>query len=91
VASRKPFVHAVKRGLIIYELWFSSGKSGLKGMGVGAGVLLGSPKLWSLEAGKPVSARDTRRPNIVYIFTDQQSATMMSCAGNKWLKLGFPR
>jgi len=30
VASRKPFVHAVKRGLIIYELWFSSGKSGLK-------------------------------------------------------------
>ena len=27
-----------------------------------------------------------RRPNIVYIFTDQQSASMMSCAGNKWLK-----
>jgi choline-sulfatase len=27
-----------------------------------------------------------RKPNIIYIFTDQQSASMMSCAGNKWLK-----
>jgi choline-sulfatase len=26
------------------------------------------------------------RPNIIYIYTDQQSATMLSCAGNKWLK-----
>ncbi len=26
------------------------------------------------------------KPNIIYIYTDQQSATMMSCAGNKWLK-----
>lgn len=26
------------------------------------------------------------KPNIIYIFTDQQSASMMSCAGNKWLK-----
>jgi arylsulfatase A-like enzyme len=26
------------------------------------------------------------RPNIIYIFTDQQSASMMSCAGNEWLK-----
>jgi choline-sulfatase len=25
------------------------------------------------------------KPNIIYIFTDQQSATMMSCAGNKWI------
>ncbi len=25
-------------------------------------------------------------PNIIYIYTDQQSASMMSCAGNKWLK-----
>ena len=30
VASRKPFVYAVERGLIIHELSFSSGKSGLK-------------------------------------------------------------
>jgi choline-sulfatase len=27
-----------------------------------------------------------QKPNIIYIFTDQQSATMMSCAGNEWLK-----
>jgi len=26
------------------------------------------------------------RPNIIYIYTDQQSASMMSCAGNEWLK-----
>ncbi len=26
------------------------------------------------------------RPNILYIFTDQQSATMMSCAGNPYLE-----
>lgn len=27
-----------------------------------------------------------RRPNILFINTDQQSANMMSCAGNPWLK-----
>jgi choline-sulfatase len=27
-----------------------------------------------------------RRPNIIFILTDQQSATMMSCTGNPWLK-----
>ncbi len=26
------------------------------------------------------------KPNIIYIFTDQQHANMMSCAGNPWLK-----
>lgn len=26
------------------------------------------------------------KPNIIYIMTDQQSAKMMSCAGNKWLQ-----
>jgi len=26
------------------------------------------------------------RPNIIYIYTDQQSANMMSCSGNEWLK-----
>jgi choline-sulfatase len=30
--------------------------------------------------------KKARRPNIIYIFTDQQSATMMSCTGNKYLK-----
>ncbi|UCG59743.1 MAG: sulfatase-like hydrolase/transferase [Phycisphaerales bacterium] len=27
-----------------------------------------------------------RRPNILYIMTDQQHAGMMSCTGNRWLK-----
>ncbi len=26
-----------------------------------------------------------QKPNIIYIYTDQQRAKMMSCAGNKWL------
>lgn len=26
------------------------------------------------------------KPNIIFILTDQQSASMMSCAGNQWLK-----
>ncbi len=39
----------------------------------------------------PVSeaSRDSagqKRPNILFIMTDQQSASMMSCMGNKWLK-----
>ncbi|HVT84252.1 MAG TPA: sulfatase-like hydrolase/transferase [Chitinophagaceae bacterium] len=28
----------------------------------------------------------SRHPNVLVIITDQQSATMLSCAGNKWLK-----
>jgi len=58
----------------------------LRRMGVGTGVLLGGPALQSVGAERPAEARDARRPNIVYIFTDQQSATMMSCTGNPWLK-----
>lgn len=30
--------------------------------------------------------QDAKKPNIIYIYTDQQSASMMSCAGNEWLK-----
>jgi len=32
------------------------------------------------------SAAAGKRPNILFIITDQQSSTMMSCAGNRWLK-----
>lgn len=28
---------------------------------------------------------EAQKPNIIYIFTDQQHANMMSCAGNKWV------
>jgi len=31
-------------------------------------------------------AGEKKQPNIIYIFTDQQHANMMSCAGNKWVK-----
>jgi choline-sulfatase len=34
----------------------------------------------------PAQGEEARRPNIIYIFTDQQSASMMSCTGNPWLK-----
>lgn len=27
-----------------------------------------------------------KQPNIIFIITDQQSATMLSCTGNKWVK-----
>lgn len=36
------------------------------------------------SAPAPQSALPTR-PNIIYIYTDQQHANMMSCAGNPWL------
>ena len=29
--------------------------------------------------------KNADRPNILFIYTDQQGANMMSCAGNKWL------
>lgn len=47
----------------------------------GAGI--GAVMTADLASAKSGSAK---RPNIIYIFTDQQSARMMSCAGNEWLK-----
>ena len=40
----------------------------------------------SASASNTARAARPQRPNIIYIYTDQQSATMMSCTGNKWLK-----
>jgi len=34
----------------------------------------------------PAINEDSRKPNIIYIYTDQQHANMMSCAGNPWLR-----
>jgi arylsulfatase A-like enzyme len=51
----------------------------IKIAGFGVGLAL-APS--GLQAATP----EAKRPNIIYIFTDQQSATMMSCAGNQWLK-----
>jgi len=47
---------------------------------VTVGVALGSVT-WA--AG---SSEQYKRPNILFIMTDQQHAGMMSCTGNKWLK-----
>ena len=33
-----------------------------------------------------VSHKQPKQPNIIYILTDQQSASMLSCAGNRWLQ-----
>lgn len=33
-----------------------------------------------------VAFGQSRKPNILFIMTDQQRADMMSCAGNTWLK-----
>ena len=30
--------------------------------------------------------KEAIRPNIIYIYTDQQHSKMMSCAGNSWLE-----
>ena len=42
--------------------------------------------LLSLVGCSGKQKQEDRKPNIIYIFTDQQSASMMSCAGNPWLK-----
>ena len=38
------------------------------------------------ETSASGSQRKQKRPNILFIMTDQQHAGMMSCTGNKWLK-----
>lgn len=52
----------------------------LKTTALNASILLMPGYLQSAQRGP------RKQPNIIYIFTDQQSASMMSCAGNKWLK-----
>ena len=52
----------------------------LKTTAIGTSVLL---TMGCLEGQ---NKRSIKRPNIIFIITDQQSAGMMSCAGNKWLK-----
>jgi len=47
---------------------------------LGAGVAL-EGVTWAAD-----SSEKEKKPNILFIITDQQHAGMMSCAGNKWLK-----
>jgi len=39
-----------------------------------------------LMSESSASAKEDKRPNILFIMTDQQSAKMLSCTGNTWLK-----
>jgi len=52
----------------------------LKSAAIGGSVLLTEGCL------KTDKKQPLKKPNIIYIYTDQQSGSMMSCAGNKWLK-----
>lgn len=47
-----------------------------------AGAAAAALPRWALGETK----RARPRPNITYIFTDQQHGRMMSCAGSKWLR-----
>ncbi len=50
----------------------------IKTTAIGAGTLMASNYIKAADSAE--------KPNIIYIYTDQQSASMMSCTGNKWLK-----
>lgn len=41
---------------------------------------------WTLLAGASIVSAQNNRPNILYIFTDQQTAEALSCAGNPDVK-----
>jgi len=55
---------------------------------VGVSLLAEGLRAAAVAQGRPGAAQTApaRKPNILLILTDQQSATMMSCTGNKWLK-----
>jgi arylsulfatase A-like enzyme len=44
------------------------------------------PFLFGLGSCSEPEPKAPEHPNILVIMTDQQSASMMSCAGNKWIK-----
>ena len=50
-------------------------------------AVLGLTSCLSLSRKSKINQnKESVRPNIIYIYTDQLSANMMSCAGNHWLK-----
>jgi choline-sulfatase len=54
-----------------------------------AGVIAGSSLFGSPLLGKDLASLfdgSAQKPNVLFIMTDQQSYTMMSCMGNTWLK-----
>ncbi len=55
---------------------------------IGATALAGSVRAERKQAppAEPPDKPAAGKPNILLIITDQQAATMLSCAGNKWVK-----
>lgn len=53
--------------------------------GLAAALIVGALPSLAASAGETPSG-PARRPNIVFIFTDQQHAGMMSCTGNPYVK-----
>ena len=49
-------------------------------------LVISSLLLGNLSCRQGKGQVEKMKPNIIYIFVDQLSASMMSCAGNKWLK-----
>jgi arylsulfatase A-like enzyme len=61
-----------------------SPRSKIPGMNMRSLILLSI--ILSLFGCSANQKQEDKKPNIIYIYTDQQSASMMSCAGNQWLK-----
>ena len=54
---------------------------------IGGVLLLGSPLCLGAQDGSaPASRQDDPRPDIVWIMTDQHTATALSCAGNRYVR-----
>ena len=56
----------------------------IKTAGTLAGASIINPKIYS-KSFLALTEKAKKKPNILYIMTDQQSYNMMSCMGNKWL------
>ena len=54
--------------------------------GITAAAAAGLAMGLKTSAAKDAASSTKRKPNILFIMTDQQHAGMMSCTGNKWLK-----
>jgi len=49
-------------------------------------IILGFTVLTVCSGCSEKQKQNPRKPNIIYIYTDQQSETMMGCSGNKYVK-----
>jgi arylsulfatase A-like enzyme len=70
------------RGLT--PLWFLRGLTPLWFLGWSALAAIAAPA--AAEAAAPAAAAAKRRPNLVFVFSDQQSSDMLGCYGNRDIK-----